>query len=100
VLANLATFDGFLARWRGVVDCVRPRAGTVAFPRLAPSLPVEEVSRELVERRGVLILPGSIFDHPGNHFRIGLGRRSFPEALSRFEELLAERCPAHTPAPA
>lgn len=91
LLPNLQRFDRFLADWQGVVECVRPRGGTIAFPRLADPLPVEAVARELVETQGVLILPGSIFDHPGNNFRIGFGRRSFPEALSRFEEFLSRK---------
>jgi aspartate/methionine/tyrosine aminotransferase len=94
LLPNLRRFERFLGEWRGIVECVPPRGGTVAFPRLNPSLPVEEATRELAETQGVLILPGSIFDHSGNHFRVGLARRSFPAALSRFEEFLGERCPS------
>ena len=30
---------------------------------------------------GVLMLPGSIYEHHGNHFRLGFGRRNMPEAL-------------------
>jgi hypothetical protein len=33
---------------------------------------------------------GSMFDYPGNHFRIGLGRKSFPEALRALEGMLVE----------
>jgi hypothetical protein len=28
-----------------------------------------------------MIVPGSLFDFRGNHFRVGLGRRNIPEAL-------------------
>jgi aspartate/methionine/tyrosine aminotransferase len=88
--SNLALADGLFADWRGVLEWVPPRGGTVAFPRLLAPLSIEDFARDLVETAGVLILPGSIFDHPGNHFRIGLGRRSFPEALGRFEDYLAK----------
>ena len=44
----------------------------------------------LVEEAGVMILPESIFEHGGNHFRIGFGRRTMPEALERFEAYLDE----------
>jgi aspartate/methionine/tyrosine aminotransferase len=40
---------------------------------------------ELVEAEGVLLLPGSTFGHPGNHFRIGFGREDLPEALAGLE---------------
>jgi hypothetical protein len=33
----------------------------------------------------VLLLPGVLFGHAGNHFRIGFGRRDFPTALERLE---------------
>ena len=45
---------------------------------------------DLVEAEGVLLLPGSQFGHPGNHFRIGFGRTDLPEALARLEAF-AER---------
>jgi len=35
-----------------------------------------------------MIVPGSIFDYPSNHFRLGLGRRNFPEVLERVRRYL------------
>ena len=35
-----------------------------------------------------MILPGDVFDFGGNHFRIGLGRRNFGEALGVLGEYL------------
>ena len=37
-----------------------------------------------------MILPGDVFDHGGNHFRVGLGRTNFPEALAQVEAYLRE----------
>jgi aspartate/methionine/tyrosine aminotransferase len=42
----------------------------------------------LVKGAGVLLLPGSVYDHPGNHFRIGFGRKNMPQALERLETYL------------
>jgi hypothetical protein len=39
----------------------------------------------------VLLLPGDVYDQPGNHFRIGFGRTNLPEALARLEEFTARR---------
>jgi len=36
-----------------------------------------------VTEKGVLLLPGTLYDHPGNHFRIGFGRKDFGEGLAR-----------------
>ena len=83
VRSNLAVLDDFFARTEWC-SWVRPRAGSVGFPRLL-SADVERFSAQLIEREGVLILPGSQFDYPGDHFRIGFGRRNMPEALARLE---------------
>ena len=33
----------------------------------------------------MLLAPGSLFGHPGNHFRLGFGRAGFADGLARFE---------------
>lgn len=91
VAANLARLDRFFAEHAARVTWVRPRAGTVAFPRLRGDVPIDRFAEELVAAEGVLILPGTVFDHPGSHFRIGFGRANMPESLARFERFLAAR---------
>jgi aspartate/methionine/tyrosine aminotransferase len=91
IQGNLARLDRFFADWRGTLEWTRPRAGTIAFPRFVDGTSIDALAAELVEKRGVLILPGSIFDWPGAHFRVGLGRKNMPEALARFEEFLEAR---------
>lgn len=60
-----------------------PQAGSVAFPRWRGSVPVERFAADLLRAQGVLIVPGDLFEFPGDHFRVGLGRRNFGEALER-----------------
>ena len=48
-------------------------------------MPIDRFATELVEAEGVLLLPGSTFGHPGNHFRLGFGRTDLPEALAGLE---------------
>jgi aspartate/methionine/tyrosine aminotransferase len=86
--ANLALLDAFFARHADTFHWVRPRAGSVAFPRLLREVPVARFTQELVEREGVLLLPGDVYDFPGNHFRLGLGRTNLPDALSRLERFI------------
>jgi aspartate/methionine/tyrosine aminotransferase len=57
-----------------------PMAGPVAFPRLRLPMTSLEYAQQCIETRGLMIAPGEMFDMPG-HFRVGLGRRSFGEAL-------------------
>ena len=71
---------------------VRPRAGSIGFPRLTtPSVSIDAFAAELVEREGVLLVPGSQFGHPGNHFRVGFGRRDLPVALERLASFADRR---------
>ncbi|MGH9317780.1 MAG: aminotransferase class I/II-fold pyridoxal phosphate-dependent enzyme [Thermoanaerobaculia bacterium] len=91
VAENLAHLDRFFAGHEDLVSWVRPRAGSVAFPRLSPGLPAEEFCRDLLEKEGVLLLPGSAFEYPGEHFRIGFGRKNLPDALSRLEHFIEAR---------
>lgn len=77
--------DGQVDLRRGARDgsrWSRPRAGTVAFPKLRRGDAAEFAAR-LVEAEGVLLLPGACFDADGSRFRIGLGRRDFAAGLAR-----------------
>jgi aspartate/methionine/tyrosine aminotransferase len=92
--ANLALADAFFARQAERFEWVRPRAGSVAFPRLrAPGAQIERFAAELVDETGVLLLPGSVFGVPGEHFRLGLGRTDFGEALAKLEAFAERRLP-------
>jgi aspartate/methionine/tyrosine aminotransferase len=91
VRPNLERLARFFGEWSAVFDWVPPAAGTVAFPRLRTAASIEKTAEELVASHGVLILPGSLFDHSGNHFRIGLGRSSLSTGLERFEDFLRSR---------
>ncbi len=85
VEANLPLLDAFFAERPEAFHWVRPRAGSVAFPRLTlPGISIDDLAAQLVEAEGVLLLPGSHFGHPGNHFRVGFGRTDLPVALERF----------------
>ncbi len=82
---NLDVVDDFFRRRREQFSWVRPRGGSIGFPRLLGDVPIDTFAAELVEAEGVLLLPGSQFGVPGNHFRLGLGREDLPVALERLE---------------
>ena len=82
VRSNLRELDGFFAEASDWVEWVPPRASTMAFPRLRADVPADELAAELVREEGVLLLPGSVYGHPGNHFRLGFGRADLPQALA------------------
>ena len=89
IQANLALLDRFFERRASRFRWVRPAAGPVGFPQLLGE-DVDRFCDRLVKEAGVLLLPGSVFDDPGNHFRLGFGRANMPEALAQLEEFLDE----------
>ena len=88
---NIALLDAFFERQRSKVQWVRPRAGSIGFPRSLSATPIEVMARQLVDEAGVMILPGSVYGAPGNHFRLGFGRSNLQDALGRFEAFLERR---------
>ena len=80
---NLEIADQFFAEHGDRFVWIRPQAGSIAFPRWVGGTDVEQFCQSVLDQQGVMIVPGSIFDFPGNHFRVGLGRRNFAEALGR-----------------
>jgi aspartate/methionine/tyrosine aminotransferase len=87
---NLRLFDELAGRHPGLFDWHRPVAGPVAFPAFNADRPIDEIARELIEQKGVMLLPASQFEIKTNHFRLGLGRAALNEALQRLEEYLTE----------
>jgi aspartate/methionine/tyrosine aminotransferase len=95
--ANLQLLGDLMARHPDRFRWIPPRAGSVCMPLLRPegewrvpsgTSTAEAVCGALREEAGVLLAPGPLFDGPGEGVRFGFGRRSFPEALARFEEWL------------
>ena len=91
IARNLPLLDDFFSRHETRFSWVRPRGGSVGFPRLCTNAPraADDFCARLVESEGVLLLPGSQFEHPGNHFRIGFGRADMPQALAKLEDFVS-----------
>jgi aspartate/methionine/tyrosine aminotransferase len=84
---NLTRLGTFFAAHPDRFGWIRPKAGPIAFPQLIAG-DVEQFCHKLVTSSGVLLLPGTMYDHPGNHFRLGFARRNMPQALERLEQFL------------
>ena len=94
ILQNLDQADKFFADYHSFFEWIRPTASPVAFPRLKYPEAVEKFCDKLAESKGVMLVPGSLFEFPGNHFRIGLGKKNFPEALGVLGEYALELRPS------
>ncbi len=88
IRANLESAGRFFNDHAQYFNWFPPMAGSVAFPEWLGPGPVEQFCQAVLEKQGVMIVPGSLFDFPGNHFRIGLGRKNLPEALEMVAKYL------------
>jgi len=87
---NLALLDAFFAR-RRELSWVRPRAGSIGFPRVARDIDANAFVDDLARDEGVLLAPGRLFGRDDGHVRLGFGRENLPTALERFEAFLDRR---------
>jgi aspartate/methionine/tyrosine aminotransferase len=86
---NLVLLDAFFAGHAERLVWRRPCAGPIAFPRLIGE-PVDDFCAALVRASSVLLLPGTVYGHRGNCFRIGFGRENLPQALDRLDQYLID----------
>jgi len=90
VLDNLPLVEALLERRADSFSWTRPTASPIGFVRVHGMEGTTGFCEKLVADTGVLLLPGAVYDEP-RYVRIGYGRSSLPEALSRFEAWLATR---------
>jgi aspartate/methionine/tyrosine aminotransferase len=88
VLRNLPQLSAFFAKHSNLFEWTTPNASTIGFARFKLPLDVQVFCEELVQKAGVLLLPGTVYDEP-RHIRFGYGRRNMPEAVAQFESWLA-----------
>ena len=86
---NLEVIDELFTHHADLFTWIRPTAGSMGYAKLLKGN-VEDFCDGLVRKAGVLLLPGSVYDDPSNHFRIGLGRKNLPQAVERLEEYLSK----------
>jgi capreomycidine synthase len=91
VKRNLEILTQWAAEHVGFVEWSRPQGGVCTFPRLCTVSNVEEFCRHLTLNQGVLLVPGSCFNHP-MHVRLGFGTdtASFQEGLARLSYKLKD----------
>ena len=88
IRTNLGAAETFFSKYPNLFEWLPPQAGSIAFPRYLGPGSVENLCQNALEQQGVMIVPGSLFDYPGNYFRVGLGRKNFNQALNQFDKML------------
>lgn len=85
---NLKIANDFFAEHVNRFHWFKPNAGSIAFPKWRDQQSIERFCADMINQYGVMILPGNVFDFPGNHFRVGLGRKNFADALTRVRDYI------------
>jgi aspartate/methionine/tyrosine aminotransferase len=94
---NSGIFDEFMKDVSNLIEPAPIASGTTCFPRWRGPGTALEMAERAVESSGIMVLPGDTFDPEAigpddgdlrQRFRVGLGRRSFPDVISRFRDHL------------
>jgi len=85
---NLKLLENFFNSNASLFKTVLPKAGSIMFPKIIRDISAEDFCTDLIDKKGVLLLPGSMYENYPKHFRLGFGRKNMPEALERFQEYL------------
>lgn len=88
---NLSYAEGFFRKYGDYFTNHPPVAGPIAFHQLKNLGDIHDFCQDLIQKKGVLLLPGDVYEVKGNYFRMGYGRKSFKEGLDQLAEYLEER---------
>jgi len=88
---NLILLDDFFNNYGDFFKWIKPKAGSIAFPRLLANIGVEVFCLNLLKEKSVLLMPSTNYDYGDHYFRIGFGRKNMPEALKKLEEYVKEK---------
>jgi aspartate/methionine/tyrosine aminotransferase len=91
IVRNLELLRDFMRRYNEYFSWQEPLAGPIAFPRVNFAQASDDFCAGLLEKQGVLLLPGSVFAAAPAQFRIGFGRRDFQSGLQKLETHVKER---------
>lgn len=94
VKRNLSYLNPFFEKHEDLFEWVQPDGGCVGYPRYKGKDGVEAFVARIIETLGILFIPASIFqsevgEAPVDRFRVGFGRKYFPEAISRLDDYLS-----------
>jgi len=85
---NLKLLDVFFTKHADRFEWVKPKAGTIGFPKLKGSIGALDFCQKVVKEANIMLLPSTVYDFDDRHFRLGFGRENMPEALEKLNEYL------------
>ena len=88
---NLKLLDEFFNKYSNLFSWVRPKAGTIAFPRLNLDQNSYDFCETIIKEAGIMLLPSTVYDYDDKHFRLGFCRENMPKALQEFESYMQRK---------
>lgn len=90
IQTNLDYLEQFFLNNADYFSWVKPVAGTITFAEYLGEESIAELGEKLVQEKGVMIVPASVYDYEGNYFRLGFGRENMHDALNLLQEYIEE----------
>jgi len=90
ISTNLSLIDEFTWKHSSIFKWKKPKAGTIAFPELKLNTSIDEFCKKLIDEKGVMLLPSSVYQYDKECVRIGFGRKNMPLALQLFDDFLTK----------
>jgi aspartate/methionine/tyrosine aminotransferase len=92
--ANLRLLRPFMTRHADWFDWDEPAGGVTTFPRYRGVEGAKNFAATLVQKAGVLVLPGCVWHSalasvPQDHIRVGFGRQGMAAALTAWDAFFA-----------
>lgn len=86
--SNLQLLESFFEEYKTMFQLVKPKAGTIAFPKLLGNISALEFCQKVVTQANIMILPSTVYDYDDKHIRLGFGRENLPTVLEKFKKYL------------
>ena len=88
---NLGVLDEFFVENKDMFSWIRPKAGTIAFPKLKIAVDSFNFCESLVQDTGIMLVPSTAFGFDSKHFRFGFGRDNFAEGLGKLSSYVKKK---------
>jgi aspartate/methionine/tyrosine aminotransferase len=86
---NITYAEPFFSKYADVFIDNVPAAGPIAFHMLKMPGGIRAFCEDLIQNKGVLLLPADVYEVNGDYFRMGYGRKNFKECLNHLDEYLS-----------
>lgn len=90
VRRNLGLLDEFFTEHADLFEWVRPRAGTIAFPRYKGTEGAYALCQRLVREAEIMLLPSTVYDYDDRHVRVGFGRENLTKGIIALNDFLEQ----------